>query len=134
MALPPASRRQRGRPGNDEGLQESHVTLEPGQGHALMSSGEGVGPQRELLLGGVHHLSHEEGTLGVSVVDDDEEGAVEVDTWGHRHGDGFHKRGPGSFCPFLVNGQHSLMHPLQGERTPACSEWGRPLPQPGSQA
>lgn len=39
--------------------------------------GPGLGelnPRRHLGLGGIHHLSHEEGRLGVSVVEDAEEG------------------------------------------------------------
>ena len=86
-------------------------------------------------MGGIHHLSHEEGRFGVSVVEDAEEGSVELDVWGKGHGDGFQKRGPDSFCPFLIDGQCSLVERLEGGRaTRSHGSGDRPPPRPGSQA
>lgn len=83
-------------------------------------------------MGGIHDFSHEEDSFGFCIVDEEEERLVELDIWGYRHGDGFQNRGPCGLCPFLVNGQHSPVQRLEGERTSVWSErrWGCPAPQP----
>ena len=114
--------------------KDSHATRELGLGQSSFNAVEGGGggrrgtwtgrgrlnPERQLGLGGIHHLSHEEGRLGVSIVDDVEERSVELDLWGKGHGDGFQNRGPGSFCPFLVDGQSSLVERLEGGGQRGC--------------
>ena len=89
--------------------------------------------ERQLGLGGIHHLSHEEGRLGVSIVEDAEEGSVELDVWGKGHGDGFQKHGPSSFCPFLIDGQRSLVERLEaGRATRSCVSGDSPHPGLGA--
>lgn len=84
-------------------------------------------------MGGIHHLSHEEGRLGVSIVEDAEEGSVELDVWGKGHGDGFQKHGPSSFCPFLIDGQRSLVERLEaGRATRSCVSGDSPHPGLGA--
>ena len=62
----------------DKKMRALPVTLKlvPGQPFFNVVSGGDLAwegraePERQLFLGGIHYLSHEEGTLGVSIVDD----------------------------------------------------------------
>lgn len=72
-------------------MRDLHATHKLGPGQSFFNAMEEgdlawrgqLNPERQLFLGGIHHLSHEEGSLGAFIVDDEEEGSVVLDFRGN---------------------------------------------------